>query len=168
MVRWRTCLQWCVCGGTAKRNVSSAQWINSPASTSAEFCLRRRLPLCSPAPRLLRTWWWARVESLVQEKNVLCAFFALWFDVFWLTGEGAFCHAGGDRYLLCRRYLHRAGDSAASELSPWVYLSGEWAESGCVRSAVAQLDASAQHVPHTPGTGSINVLWLNLLKCNNI
>lgn len=74
---------------------------------------------------------------------------------FVITGESAFYHAGGDRYLLCRRYLHRAGDSATSELSPWVYLSGEWAESGCGRSAVAQLDASAQHVPHTPGTGSI-------------
>ncbi len=68
MVRWRTCLQWCVSGGTAKRNVFSARWINSPASTSAAFCLRKRSPLYSPAPRLLRTWWWALVESLSEIK----------------------------------------------------------------------------------------------------
>ncbi len=83
MVRWRTCLQWCVCGGTAKRNVSSAQWINSPASTSAVFCLHRRSPLYSPAPRLLRTWWWALVESLSEIKcSVLKWFIALKWDVF--------------------------------------------------------------------------------------
>lgn len=79
-------------------------------------------------------------------------------------GESAVCHTGGDCDLLCRRYLHRAGDSAASELSARLYLSGEWAESGRGCSAVAQLDASAQHVPHTPGTGSRNVLALNLLR----
>lgn len=146
-MRWRTCLQWCACGGTVRRNASSARWINSQASTSAACCLRRRSRLCSPAPWLSKTWRWASFLWILlvcrSTFSLYLSSCAIWFACFVFSGESTFYHAGGYRYVLCGWYLYRTGDSAASELPAWIHLSGEWTESGRSRPAVAQLDASA-------------------------
>lgn len=59
---WRICLQWCVCGGTVRRSVWLALWINSPANMWAVCYQRRRLPQCSPARRPSTAWRWDTVQ----------------------------------------------------------------------------------------------------------
>lgn len=69
------------------------------------------------------------------------------------SGEGPLGSEGGHRHLLGGRHLHRAGDTAASELPSGLHLGGEWEACGRGRAAVEELDAAAEHLPHSPGRG---------------
>lgn len=68
-----------------------------------------------------------------------------------VPGESSLSSAGGDSYLLCGRHLHRAGDSAPAEPPSGLHHCGERAACGRGRAAVEELDAAAEHLPHTPG-----------------
>lgn len=68
------------------------------------------------------------------------------------AGEGPLGGPGGDRNLFGGRYLHRAGDSAPAELPSGHHRGGEREARGRRRAAVEELDAAAEHLPHTPGT----------------
>lgn len=99
----------------------------------------------------------------------ICLFYLL------VPGESSLSNAGGDSDLLCGWHLHRAGDSAPTELPSGLHHCGERAACGRGRAAVEELDAAAEHLPHTSGRntnssseGSEHVLQLGVMVCLDV
>lgn len=67
------------------------------------------------------------------------------------SGKSPLCRAGGDCHLLGGRDLHRAGDSAAAEPPSGLRGGREREAGGRLCAAVEELDAAAQHLPHSSG-----------------
>lgn len=73
------------------------------------------------------------------------------YDLNFSTGKSSVCHTRSHCYLFSWWYIYWVDNTASTKLPTGLNNSWEWKEGWCGCSAVAKLDATIKHIPHSPG-----------------